>query len=123
MRLRVVAIKPTRVAAGGRCTPALRSISSHLMAKKGQRTGGCADWGSPIAGQMTLFPEQTEGNGNRLGPKAIAVIVDQVKDENNGGAADIEDVKLFVKRNKAATVVRRAGLRHPPDSCRQAPSE
>src|SRR5262245_66407744 len=48
--------------------------------------------GSPIAGQMMLFPEHNEGNGKRPKPKAIAVIVDQVKDENNDGAADIEDV-------------------------------
>jgi len=57
--------------------------------------------GSPIAGQMTLFPEHTEGNGKRQKPKAIAVVLDQVKDENGDGAADIEDVKLFLKKNKA----------------------
>ncbi len=57
--------------------------------------------GSPIAGQMMLFPEHTEGNGKRAKPKAIAVIVDHVKDENNDGATDIEDVKLFLNRNKA----------------------
>jgi len=56
---------------------------------------------SPIAGQMTLFPEDTKGNGKRLRPKAIAVIVDHVTHENNDGAADIEDVKLFLKRNRA----------------------
>jgi len=57
--------------------------------------------GSPIAGQMSLFPEHTEGNGKRQKPKAMAVILDQVKDENNDGAADIEDVKRFLNRNKA----------------------
>jgi hypothetical protein len=55
--------------------------------------------GSPIAGQMSLFPEHTEGNGKRPKPKAVGVIVDHVKDENNDGAADIEDVKLFLEQN------------------------
>src|SRR5947207_161638 len=31
--------------------------------------------GSPIAGQGTLFPEYTEGNGQRQKPKAMAVIL------------------------------------------------
>ncbi len=57
--------------------------------------------GSPIAGRGTLFDEYEAGNGKRQKPKAIAVIVDHVKDENNDGAADIEDVKLFLKKNKA----------------------
>lgn len=57
--------------------------------------------GSPVAGQMMLFEEYNAGNGKRQKPKAIAVIVDHVKDENNDGAADIEDVKLFLKKNKA----------------------
>ncbi|GIK11192.1 MAG: hypothetical protein BroJett001_32580 [Chloroflexota bacterium] len=70
--------------------------------------------GSPLAGtggQMTLFPEYTEGNGKRQRPKAIAVIIDHVKDENNDGAADIEDVKLFLKKNKA----NRIALKGDPD--------
>jgi len=50
--------------------------------------------GSPLAGQMTLFDEynggENGGNGHRKKPKALAVIVDHVKDENNDGAADIE---------------------------------
>jgi hypothetical protein len=58
--------------------------------------------GSPIAGQGTLFPEYNEGNGKRQKPKAIAVILDNVKDEDGDGAANIDDVKLFLKRNKAA---------------------
>ena len=58
--------------------------------------------GSPIAGQGELFPEYNEGNGKRLKPKAVAVILDAVKDEDGDGAANIEDVKLFLKRNKAA---------------------
>jgi hypothetical protein len=58
--------------------------------------------GSPIAGQGELFPEYDEGNGKRQKPKALAVVLDHVKDENGDGAADIDDVKLFLKRNKAA---------------------
>lgn len=57
--------------------------------------------GSPIAGQMSLFPEYNEDNGKRQKPKALAVILDHVKDEDGDGAADIEDVKLFLKKNKA----------------------
>jgi hypothetical protein len=60
--------------------------------------------GSPIAGQGTLFPEYSEGNGKRQKPKALAVILDQVKDEDGDGAVNIDDVKLFLKRNKAARV-------------------
>lgn len=58
--------------------------------------------GSPIAGQGTLFPEYNEGNGKRQKPKALAVILDHVKDEDGDGAVDIDDVQLFLKRNKAA---------------------
>lgn len=67
--------------------------------------------GSPIAGQMTLFDEynggENGGNGHRKKPKAVAVIVivDHVKDENNDGATDIEDVKLFLKKYKANRIV------------------
>jgi hypothetical protein len=32
----------------------------------------------------------------------MAVILDHVKDEDGDGAVNIEDVKLFLKRNKAA---------------------
>ncbi len=60
--------------------------------------------GSPIAGQGTLFPEYNEGNGKRQKPKALAVILDHVKDEDGDGAANIDDVKLFLKRNKAARI-------------------
>jgi hypothetical protein len=58
--------------------------------------------GSPIAGQGTLFPEYNEGNGKRQKPKALAVILDHVKDEDGDGAANIDDVQLFLKRNRAA---------------------
>ena len=60
--------------------------------------------GSPIAGQMSLFPEYNEGNGKRKKPKAIACIVDHVKDEDGDGAANLTDVALFLKRNKAARI-------------------
>src|SRR6476619_1294339 len=56
--------------------------------------------GSPIAGQGMLFPEYEEGNGNRKKPKALAVILDCVKDEDGDGAINITDVELFLKRNK-----------------------
>ena len=64
--------------------------------------------GSPIAGQMSLFPEHIEGNGKRKKPKAVGVVIDHVKDENNDGAADIEDVRLFLKRNRAARIALKA---------------
>jgi adenine-specific methyltransferase EcoRI-like protein len=69
--------------------------------------------GSPIAGQLTLFPEYNEGNGKRKKPKAIAVIVDQVKDEDGDGAANIDDVKLFLRRNKAARIALKANEKYP----------
>jgi len=60
--------------------------------------------GSPIAGRGTAFPEYDEGNGKRQKPKAIAVTLDCVKDEDGDGAANVTDVELFLKRNKAARV-------------------
>src|SRR5690606_33158123 len=60
--------------------------------------------GSPIAGQYTLFPEYNEGNGKRRKPKALAVILDHVKDEDGDGAANVADVELFLQRNKAARI-------------------
>ena len=60
--------------------------------------------GSPIAGQYTLFPEYSQGNGKRRKPKALAVVLDQVKDEDGDGAANVTDVELFLKRNKAARI-------------------
>lgn len=69
--------------------------------------------GSPLAGQMTLFDEYNAGNGHRKKPKAIAVIVDHVKDENNDGATDIEDVKLFLKKNKANRIALKGNDQYP----------
>jgi hypothetical protein len=60
--------------------------------------------GSPIAGQLTLFPEYDEGNAKRKKPKALAVIVDRVEDEDGDGAANVTDVEIFLKRNKAARI-------------------
>ena len=70
-------------------------------------------WGSPLAGQMTLFDEYNAENGHRKQPKAIAVIVDHVKDENNDGATDIEDVKLFLKKNKANRIALKGNDQYP----------
>ena len=50
--------------------------------------------GSPIAGQGFLVPEYNEGNSTRKKPKAVAVILDQVKDENGDGAVNIEVIFL-----------------------------
>ncbi len=58
--------------------------------------------GSPIASIQLQLLEYAEGNGKRPKPKAIAVILDQVKDEDGDGAANIDDVKIFLERNKAA---------------------
>src|SRR5690242_15729274 len=51
--------------------------------------------GSPVAGQLTFFPEYNEGNDKRKKPKALAVILDRVKDEDGDGAANVTDVELF----------------------------
>ena len=69
--------------------------------------------GSPIAGQLTLFPEYNEGNGKRQKPKALAVILDHVKDEDGDGAANVTDVELFLKRNKAARIALKGNDKYP----------
>lgn len=69
--------------------------------------------GSPIAGQGTLFPEYDEGNGNRKRPKALAVVIDCVKDENGDGAINVTDVELFLKRNKAARIALKGNENFP----------
>ena len=76
--------------------------------------------GSPIAGQGTLFPEYDEGNGKRQKPKALAVTLDHVKDEDGDGAANIDDVKLFLKRNKAARIALKADDKYPGGDFRSA---
>lgn len=69
--------------------------------------------GSPIAGQGELFPEYNEGNGKRQKPKALAVILDHVKDEDGDGAANVTDVALFLKRNKAARIALKGNDAYP----------
>lgn len=60
--------------------------------------------GSPIAGQATLFPEYDEGSKSRKKPKAVAVVINRVEDEDGDGAANITDVEIFLTRNKAARI-------------------
>src|SRR6185503_13372615 len=76
--------------------------------------------GSPIAGQATLFPEYNEGNGQRQKPKALAVMLDSVKDEDGDGAANVTDVELFLKRNKAARRPLKADDQYPGGDFRSA---
>jgi hypothetical protein len=76
--------------------------------------------GSPIAGQGTLFPEYNEGNGKRQKPKALAFIIDHVKDEDGDGAANVTDVALFLTRNKAARIPLKADEKYPGGDFRSA---
>ena len=69
--------------------------------------------GSPVAGKLALFPEYDEGNGKRQKPKALAVTIDDVKDEDGDGAANVFDVELFLKRNKAARIGLKGNDRYP----------
>ena len=69
--------------------------------------------GSPIAGGKLPFSEYEEGNGRRQKPKAVAVILDQVKDEDGDGAANVTDVELFLKRNKAARRALKGDANYP----------
>jgi len=76
--------------------------------------------GSPIAGQWTLFPEYNEGNGKRQKPTALAVTLDHVNDEDGDGAANVTDVELFLKRNKAARRALTGGDKYPGGDFRSA---
>lgn len=69
--------------------------------------------GSSIAGQLTLFPEYNADNGHRKKPKALAVIIDHVKDEDGDGAANVTDVELFLKRNQAARTALKGNDKYP----------
>jgi hypothetical protein len=69
--------------------------------------------GSPIAGQGTLFPEYAEGTGDRQKPRGVAVILDRVEDEDGDGAANVTDVELFLKRNKAARIALKGNDSYP----------
>ncbi|VEN72504.1 Modification methylase EcoRI [Candidatus Desulfarcum epimagneticum] len=55
--------------------------------------------GSPIAGAQLTFDDYFKGNGKHQKPKAISVEIEEVTDLDGDGAAGIEDVKLFLKRN------------------------
>jgi len=76
--------------------------------------------GSPIAGQLSLFPEYDEGNGKRQRPKALAVTLDHVRDEDGDGAANVTDVELFLKRNKAARIALKGNDQYPGGDFRSA---
>lgn len=69
--------------------------------------------GSPIAGQLSLFPEYDEGDGKRKKPRALAVILDQVQDEDGDGAATVTDVELFLQRNQAARIALHGDEKYP----------
>lgn len=76
--------------------------------------------GSPIASAQLPLLEYTEGNSKRLKPKSIAVILDEVKDEDGDGAANIDDVKLFLKRNKASRKALKSDDTYPGGDFRSA---
>ena len=67
-----------------------------------------------------MFPEYNEGNGKRQKPKALAVILDHVKDEDGDGVASVTDVELFLKRNKAARIALKADDQYPGGDFRSA---
>lgn len=52
-------------------------------------------------GQARRVLHAVRRNGHRPRPKAIAVIIDHVKDEDGDGAVNVTDVELFLTRNKA----------------------
>lgn len=78
--------------------------------------------GSSIAGQGTLFPEYNEGNGHRKKPKALAVVIDSVKDEDGDGAVNITDVEIFLKSNDAARIALKAGEQYAGGDFRSSES-
>jgi hypothetical protein len=69
--------------------------------------------GSPIAGQGVLFPEYDAENGNRPRPKALAVVIDRVQDEDGDGAVSIADVEVFLRRNHAARIPLKGNDKYP----------
>jgi len=77
--------------------------------------------GSPIAGKATLFSEYDEGNdSNRPKPRALAVTLDHVEDENGDGAVDMTDVELFLKRNEASRIALTRDDHYPGGDFRSA---
>lgn len=57
--------------------------------------------GSPKAGRGILFENYIANKGKCSKPKALAITLEQVKDEDGSGTVDINDVKVFLKRNKS----------------------
>jgi len=72
----------------------------------------CYD-GSLIDCQETLFPEYERGNDKYLKHKAIAVILNYVKDENDDGTVDLADVELFLKKNEAIQIALKGNAYYP----------
>lgn len=60
--------------------------------------------GSTIANVQLSLPEYTSGQDKRKRPKATAVILEHVKDEDGTGVANIGNVKTFLERNEASRV-------------------
>lgn len=76
--------------------------------------------GSPIAGQGALFPEYDEGTSKQQKPKALAVILDHVKDEDGDGVANVSDVAIFLRRHKAARIALKHDGKFPGGDFRSA---
>lgn len=55
--------------------------------------------GSPVAGAQLTFDEYSKGDVKRESPKALAVVIEEVRDFNGDGAVGIEDVRLFLEQN------------------------
>ncbi len=53
---------------------------------------------------MATKQTSTAKRGKIQKANALAVILDRVKDEDGEGAANVTDVELFLKRNKAARI-------------------
>lgn len=62
--------------------------------------------GSAIANIQLSLPEYmaTNDKQGKGKPKATAFILDQAKDEDGNGVTNIDDVKIFLERNKAARI-------------------
>jgi hypothetical protein len=76
--------------------------------------------GSPIAGQLSFFSEYTAGNGQRKAPRALAVVLDHVHDEDGDGTVSITDVELFLQRNRAARRALKGNHPYPGGDFRSA---
>jgi len=69
---------------------------------------------------LALFPEYDEGNSKRRKPKALAVSLDRVQDEDGDGAANVTDVELFLRRNQAARKALQGDDQYPGGDFRSA---